>query len=73
MAYDGYRWGYVRFAHFLLYFIILILFSACKCCLKLTDDVCIKGHISPYLEASASNSERLENFTEKVKIIGKFI
>ena len=42
-------------------------------CLMLTDDVCIKGHISPYLEVSTNNSETPENLTEKVKIIGKFI
>ena len=39
----------------------------------LTDDVCIKGHISPYLEVSANNSETPKILTEKVKIIGKFI
>ena len=34
---------------------------------------CIKGHISPYLEVSAYESETPEYFTDKVKIIGKFI
>ena len=43
--------------------------------LKLTDGVCIKGHtcISQYLEVSVINSETPNNFTEKVKVIVRFI